>query len=100
MERKQMKKLRQTKGESITEALVSIVLIALIFSFLAEAVVVSARTNTRLDAEDVDFRRGDVETDAVQEIQVRFGDGGDHRSATRYMTKNGYYYYVDRAEGD
>ena len=39
MERKQIKKLRQTKGESITEAMVSMILIAMIFSFLAEAVV-------------------------------------------------------------
>ena len=50
-----MKRLKSSRGESIAEVLVSILIVSLIFLFLSEAVTASARINARIDTEDAAF---------------------------------------------
>lgn len=47
---------RSTRGETLVEALVSILIATLVFSFLTKAVVTAARVNAAIRNEDVSFR--------------------------------------------
>ena len=51
-----MKKIRSRSGETITETLVSLLIITLVFVFLASAVVTSARANETFSQKDITFR--------------------------------------------
>ena len=50
-----MKKLRSGKGETITETLVALLIIAAVFVFLAAAIVTAARVNESFKQKDVTF---------------------------------------------
>lgn len=81
---------RRTAGETISETLAALLLIALTFTYHAGAVVTAARVNAALRREAIAFqvadgagREGTVSVNG-QAVEVLFYEG------------NGYEYYVSR----
>lgn len=64
-----MKKNRSVSGETFSETLVSVLIIAVTFVFLIQAVVSAARVNEKLKQQDVSFRFDPAA--ATEEITVR-----------------------------
>ena len=91
---KQHKKIsRACRGETITEALISILMVGLIFLILAGAVTAAARINARTDPKSAALRYpGEKQADAVY-VTV----GSDEIVAALWKTDTGdlpgYYYY-------
>ena len=84
---------RRRRGETITEALVSILLIALVFVSLATAVTAAARINAKTDPAAAAFLYPGEQREAGARVHV----GGDVVDAVLLKTGNeggsGYYYY-------
>lgn len=87
-----MKKLKQSRGETLVETLVSLLIAVLSFGILATSVVTAARINAKTRAADVSFRyeAEDVRTAAVQLT----GRAGRTTGDVAVYENNGYYYYA------
>lgn len=99
-----MKKLRDKRGETLIESLVSVLIAALAFAFLATAAVSAEKINAKTRNTDVSFRYTSAEeTDPAQKTasataQVSLEGSGaiplqDSGTVTLY-TYNGYHYYT------
>ena len=87
-----MKKLFSRTGESLVETLVAVLLISLIFVFLADAVVTAARINAQVSNADTAFTRElSSETGTISVYQN--GSGVLEESVAMHTTGNGYVYY-------
>ena len=87
------RKIASKRGESLAEALVSVLIITLVFVFLTTAVVSAARVNDSIKAGDVSL---DIEN--VQTSGVKVSIGGATVDATLCTAQNDdgaarYYYY-------
>ena len=89
-----MRKLRMKRGESISETLIAVLIMALMFTMLTGAVITAARINSRLKNDEAAFRAG-TEVDGADGwgVVLRMGDQQYRQSAKLYETENGYYYY-------
>ena len=98
-----MRKLRSKKGETITETLVAIILIALVFVFLASAVATAAKVNETFRQDDVTFRiDGTPEDRGTINVNIEYTENGSDQviglSAEKYHVESGnreegYDYY-------
>ena len=65
-----MKKLRNSRGETLVESLAAILIIAVVFVFLSSAIVSAARSNEQLRRSDQDFRHDEMESKGIVTMQV------------------------------
>ena len=88
-----MKKLWTKRGESISETLVAVLIMAMVFTMLTGSVVTAARINSRLKNDEAAFVAGaSVDADGWG-VTFSMNDQTRHQAATLYQTENGYYYY-------
>ena len=87
-------KLRSNKGESISEALVAILVVSLAAVMLSGAITTSASINNKIKESDVSFSAQGSSDDSIK-IRVRAQRNifEEERTAKLYETENGYYYY-------
>ena len=95
-------KIKRNGGESLAETLVAVLLVALVFVFLANAVVTSARINAEASSSDIAYKKGvaiDEGTVTVRINSVSGKSGADSSSSvTTYktnLTGGGSYYYYE-----
>lgn len=75
-----MKKLKNQKGETLVETLVSLLIIVLVFVFLTGSAVAAAKINAKIRDTDVSFRYSDAQSEGSTSVEV--------------YQENGYRYYV------
>ena len=95
-----MKAKRWTRGETIVEALVSILIATLVFSFLTTAVVTAARINDKIRNEDVSFELDGAVDNGTATVSIRTTTGAltqDGRVYVKHRSTSGgevtYHYY-------
>jgi len=96
--RKIINRLKKNKGETIAEALVAVLIMELVFVFLANAVVTSAGINARARNTDVSFEVGTViNTSDYSAVIKNNGYSVISTEVDLYRTgsdaDNAYYYY-------
>ncbi len=100
-----MKKLRDKRGETLIESLVSVLIAALAFAFLATAAVSAEKINAKTRNTDVSFRytsadptglaEGEEKTEKAEGTVKLTGSGTRESSGTVTLyTYNGYHYYT------
>lgn len=90
-----MNKLRDNRGETLIESLVSVLIAVLAFAVLATSVVTAEKINAQTRNTDVMFRY-DGATKQDKEIELKGKSGKSGKSGTGNVTlyeSNGYYYY-------
>ncbi len=88
-----MCKLKKQNGETIAEALVSVLIAALCFVALQTSIVTSAKINKKSMEENVPF---DVSNQSIENITVTINRTTSSKTITGitgYKTSGGYYYY-------
>ena len=90
-----MKKLKTQSGETLVETLAAILIISLIFLFLATAIVTGARINAKLRETDVSFQYEDSAETGDLMLDVRRSNGG---SVEQYTVRE--YAASSDADGD
>ena len=90
-----MRRLRSRRGESIIEALVSVAMIALTFCLIAQAILTSAKVNTRAGMDDAAVRYDNAKRHGEITVYI----GADMSRAILWETGHddsagqGYFYY-------
>ena len=95
-----MNKLRDNRGETLIESLVSVLIAVLAFAVLATSVVTAEKINAKTRNTNVMFRY-DRATKQDKEIELKVaGKSGksDSDNVTLYES-NGYYYYNYKKPG-
>ena len=87
-----LKKLKSSRGESLGETLVSLLIASLAIVLLAGAIVTAGRINASLQNDDVVFRRG-TPTESVGSVTLTMGSDSVSVPANVYSTENDYSYY-------
>lgn len=88
-----MNKLRNNRGETLVESLVSILIAVLAFGILATSVVTAEKINAKTRNTDVMFRYdGATKQDPDKEIELQ-GTGKSGTGDVTLYKSNGYYYY-------
>ena len=90
-----IQKLKHKRGESVAETLVTVLIIAVGFLFLANAVVTSASINSKADNEAVAYITG--ETDSVHKDSFKLKINGNDVTALQFEL---YVTGGDESEGD
>ena len=80
-----MKKLKNQKGETLVETLVSLLIIVLVFVFLTGSAVAAAKINAKIRDTDVSFRYSDAQSE---------GSGQTGSTSVEVYQENDYRYYV------
>ena len=89
-----MNKLRDNRGETLIESLVSVLIAVLAFAVLATSVVTAEKLNAQTRNTDVMFRYDRAtKQDQDKEIELRGADKIGTGDVTLYES-NGYYYYT------
>ncbi len=91
-----MKKLKSTRGETLVETLVSLLIIVLTFAFLTTSAITAAKINAKVRQRDVSFRYSDAQEQGEATLTLR-GSGNDSLSGTakvQLYEENGYLYYT------
>ncbi len=87
-------KLSNQKGETIVEALVSVLIAALCFVALQVSVVSSANINKKAMDENVPFSETEVREETITVTLKRTGKSDvTVKNIKGYKTSGGYYYY-------
>ena len=79
-----MKKLKNQKGETLVETLVSLLIIVLVFVFLTGSAV----------AADVSFRYSDAQSEGSTRLRLSGRSGQTGSTSVEVYQENGYRYYV------
>ncbi len=91
---KNMKKLRDRKGETLIETLTALLICTLVLLFLSTAISVAAKINKKIRETDISFNYGTSDADI---INVRIIDENKQTvgsaKAYRYTDDIGYHYY-------
>ena len=87
-----LKKLKSSRGESLGETLVSLLIASLAIVLLAGAIVTAGRINASLQNDDVVFRRG-TPTESVGSATLTMGSDSVSVPVNVYSTENDYSYY-------
>ncbi len=87
-----LKKLNSSRGESLGETLVSLLIASLAIVLLAGAIVTAGRINASLQNDDVVFRRG-TPTESVGSATLTMGSDSVSVPVNVYSTENDYSYY-------
>ena len=85
-------KLKSSRGESLGETLVSLLIASLAIVLLAGAIVTAGRINASLQNDDVVFRRG-TPTESVGSATLTMGSDSVSVPVNVYSTENDYSYY-------
>lgn len=99
-----MNKLRNNRGETLIESLVSILIAVLAFGILATSVVTAEKINAKTRNTDVMFQYATKPTDPTNPPTVMLtGEGASGKKTgsgkVSLYESNGYYYYShDKAE--
>lgn len=89
-----MNKLRDNRGETLIESLVSVLIAVLAFAVLATSVVTAEKINAQTRNTDVMFRYdGATKQDPDKEIELKGADKSGTGTVSLYESK-GYYYYT------
>lgn len=91
-----MNKLRDNRGETLIESLVSVLIAVLAFVVLATSVVTGEKINAQTRNTDVMFRYATAPTNSTDPPTVTLTGEGS-KSGTGDVTlyeSNGYYYYT------
>ena len=89
-------RLKKNKGETIAEALVAVLIMELVFVFLANAVITSAGINARARNTDVSFEVGGTAVPgSYSAVITQNGSAlpGTSAAVDLYKTDSDYYYY-------
>ena len=65
-----MKKLKNQKGETLVETLVSLLIIVLVFVFLTGSAVAAAKINPKSRDTDVSFRYSDAQSEGSAQLRL------------------------------
>ena len=65
-----MKKLKNQKGETLVETLVSLLIIVLVFVFLTGSAVAAAKINAKIRDTDVSFRYSDAQSEGNAQLRL------------------------------
>ena len=88
-----MKKLKNQKGETLVETLVSLLIIVLVFVFLTGSAVAAAKINAKIRDTDVSFRYSDAQSEGnALRLSGRSGQTGS--TSVEVYQENDYRYYV------
>lgn len=89
------RKLLSNHGETITESLISVVIIAIAFVALQASVMASARVNAKANALIKNFEiSNNPEQAQGYSVKVQHSDGNsDSVNVPVYWSKDNYYYY-------
>ena len=91
-----MNRLKDNRGETLIESLVSLLILTMTFAFLAVASTTAARLNAKVRDTDVSFRYAEESTDDARvELQGSVSIDGI-KSGLQTVTlyeNNGYLYY-------
>lgn len=85
-----MKKLKNQKGETLVETLVSLLIIVLVFVFLTGSAVAAAKIRDT----DVSFRYSDAQSDGNAQLRLSGRSGQTGSTSVEVYQENGYRYYV------
>lgn len=90
-----MNKLRNNRGETLVESLVSILIAVLAFGILATSVVTAEKINAKTRNTNVMFRYATEPTDPTNPPTVTLTGKNDKRGSGKVSLykSNGYYYY-------
>ena len=92
-----MNKLRNNRGETLVESLVSILIAVLAFGILATYVVTAEKINAKTRNTNVMFRYATAPTDPTNPPTVMLtGEGPNGKTGSGKVSlykSNGYYYY-------
>lgn len=89
-----MKKLKNQKGETLVETLVSLLIIVLVFVFLTGSAVAAAKINTKIRDTDVSFRYSDAQSEGNAQLRLSGRSGQTGSTSVEIYQENGYRYYV------
>lgn len=94
-----MKKLKSKRGETVAETLCAVLMISMVFLFLAGSIVTAARVNKEIAPEEKTFQQG-VGTSASGQVTLNARFDWDpsikavsSMNVTIHRTGNGYVYY-------
>ena len=88
-----MNKLRDNRGETLIESLVSVLIAVLAFGILATSVVTAEKINAKTRNTDVMFRYDRAtKQDPDKEIELK-GAVKNGTGMVSFYESNGYYYY-------
>lgn len=94
-----MNKLRDNRGETLIESLVSVLIAVLAFAVLATSVVTAEKINAQTRNTDVMFRY-DRATKQEQDKKIELqGTGKSGTGDVTLYESNGYYYYNYKKPG-
>lgn len=89
-----MNKLRNNRGETLIESLVSILIAVLAFGILATSVVTAEKINAKTRNTDVMFKYDKAEEIDGKKVELKSTDKTKTGSGKVSLYKsNGYYYY-------
>ena len=96
-----MNRLKDNRGETLIESLVSLLILTMTFAFLAVASTTAARLNAKVRDTDVSFRYAEDSTDnAKVELQGSVSlDGIKSGLQTVTLYENNGYLYYDGGPG-
>ena len=81
-----MKKLKNQKGETLVETLVSLLIIVLVFVFLTGSAVAAAKINTKIRDTDVSFRYSDAQSEGSAQLRLSGRSGQTRWRSIRRTT--------------
>lgn len=96
-----MNRLKDNRGETLIESLVSLLILTMTFAFLAVASTTAARLNAKVRDTDVSFRYAEESTDNARvELQGSVSlDGIKSGLQTVTLYENNGYLYYDGGRG-
>ena len=96
-----MNRLKDNRGETLIESLVSLLILTMTFAFLAVASTTAARLNAKVRDTDVSFRYAEESTDNARvELQGSVSlDGIKSGLQTVTLYENNGYLYYDGGPG-
>ena len=89
-----MKKLKNQKGETLVETLVSLLIIVLVFVFLTGSAVAAANIHAKIRDTDVSFRYSDAQSEGNAQLRLSGRSGQTGNTSVEVYQENGYRYYV------
>ena len=89
-----MKKLKNQKGETLVETLVSLLIIVLVFVFLTGSAVAAAKINAKIRDTDVSVRYSDAQSAGSTRLRLSGRSGQTGSTSVEVYQENGYRYYV------
>jgi competence protein ComGC len=89
-----MKKLKNNKGETLVEALISVLIVVICFLALQVSIVTSGKINASAKEMVLKFQISDTdEVDKNASVTIKRGNVSEKTDIQVKKTTDGYYYY-------